>query len=103
MANYDERQSENAAEDRELLQRLDLQPSHSLADIGCGTGRLACAAARLCREVPAIDISLPMLAATKRTYGWIMEGLIKQAGLMLVSAQYYNGAMPNTSRRAPHD
>ena len=25
------------------------------------------------------------------TYGWIMEGLIKQAGLMLISAQYSKG------------
>jgi len=197
VATYDERQGDNDAEDRDLLHRLDLKPSHSLADIGCGTGLLACAAARLCREVHAIDISLPMLAATKRraeaakltnvttqhagflsfalpaagidvmttkfalhhlpdqwkgvaldrmaralkpgarllirgvvfsctpselpdtaeawiswmlantgydratvarhlrdehsTYGWIMEGLIKQAGLMLVSAHYSNG------------
>lgn len=197
VAAYDERQSGSAAEDRTLLETLGLGSSDTLADIGCGTGLLVCEAAKLCRGVYAIDVSLPMLATTRRrvgtsnltnvapqhagflsfalpdasidvmttkfalhhlpdqwkgvaldrmaralkpgarlfirdivfsctpselpqiaeawidwmlantgydratvarhlrdehsTYGWIMEGLIKQAGLMLVSAQYSNG------------
>lgn len=65
VATYDARQSDTA-EDAALLQRLGLQALDKLADIGCGTGLLACAAAKIAREVYAIDISLPMLEATRR-------------------------------------
>lgn len=114
VATYDERQSDSAAADDALLDRLGLASAAVMADIGCGTGLLACAGAMRCREVQAIDVSPPMLAATRRraaarglandratvachlrdehsTYGWIMEGLIRQAGLDLLAAEYSNG------------
>ncbi len=65
VATYDERQTDTG-EDVALLRKLGLGASDSMADIGCGTGILACAAASLCREVHAVDVSLPMLAATRR-------------------------------------
>lgn len=207
VATYDERQNNDATEDQALLARLDLKASDTITDIGCGTGLLACTAAKLCRAVHAIDISSAMLAATNRraaaaglanlatqqagflsfdlpeasldlittkfalhhlpdqwkgvaldrlakvlkpgaklfirdvvfscrsaelpetaeswidwmlantgydratvachlrdehsTYGWIMEGLIKQAGLDLVSAEYSNGVYADYVARKP--
>lgn len=65
VATYDERQAD-AGEDLALLRKLGLQATNVLADIGCGTGLLACAAATLCREIHAVDVSLPMLAAARR-------------------------------------
>jgi len=65
VATYDERQADTG-EDLTLLRKLGLRSSDIMADIGCGTGLLACTAAALCREVHAVDVSLPMLAATRR-------------------------------------
>ena len=65
VATYDERQADTG-EDLTLLKKLGLGTSGIMADIGCGTGILACSAATLCREVHAVDVSLPMLAATRR-------------------------------------
>jgi len=65
VATYDERQSNDADDDRALLATLGLSSSHVFADIGCGTGILVCEAAKLCREAHAVDVSLPMLAATR--------------------------------------
>lgn len=65
VATYDERQADTG-EDLTLLKKLGLGSSDIMADIGCGTGILACSAAALCREVHAVDVSLPMLAATRR-------------------------------------
>lgn len=66
VATYDERQSDDAKKDRVLLAKLGLASEHDFADIGCGTGLLVCEAARLCRTAQAIDVSAPMLAATRR-------------------------------------
>lgn len=65
VATYDERQADTG-EDLTLLKKLGLRTSDIMADIGCGTGILACSAAALCREVHAVDVSLLMLAATRR-------------------------------------
>ncbi len=64
VATYDARQSGSLEEDRALLSELGLAPEHVLADIGCGTGLLAAAAAGLCARVHAIDVSAEMLKAT---------------------------------------
>lgn len=66
VATYDERQSNDTEKDRALLATLGLAASHNFADMGCGTGLLVCEAAKLCRGAEAIDVSLPMLAATRR-------------------------------------
>ncbi len=65
VASYDDRQSGDLAEDRALLGELGLKPEHVMADIGCGTGLLAAAAAQICARVHAIDASKAMLAATR--------------------------------------
>src|SRR5437763_8025118 len=50
---------------RGALAMLDVKPGWRVADIGCGTGILACEAALMGAEVDAIDISPAMLALAK--------------------------------------
>jgi len=64
VASYDDRQADDAGEDRELLSQLGVGPGQVVADIGCGTGMFACEAARLGAKVHAIDISAEMLGKT---------------------------------------
>ena len=61
VATYDARQGGDAAADRALLSGLGVTRDTALADIGCGTGILACAAAGMARSVRAIDVSGAML------------------------------------------
>ena len=65
VATYDTRQRSTDAAAAQLLQDLGVQHGAVLADIGCGTGVLACQAALLGCKVSAIDISDAMLAATR--------------------------------------
>jgi ubiquinone/menaquinone biosynthesis C-methylase UbiE len=48
-----------------LLQHLNLNQSHTLVDLGAGTGTFALAAAGLCRRVVAVDVSRDMLAVLR--------------------------------------
>jgi putative AdoMet-dependent methyltransferase len=66
VATYDERQTGRLEDDRRLLGSLSLSQGQTMADIGCGTGLLVAAAAGLCGQVHAIDISAGMLSATMR-------------------------------------
>jgi ubiquinone/menaquinone biosynthesis C-methylase UbiE len=43
------------------IRELGLDASATLVDLGAGTGLLALAAARICRRVIAVDVSLPMI------------------------------------------
>lgn len=65
VATYDARQGGDAAADRALLQNLGVTRDTAMADIGCGTGLLACEAAGMARSVRAIDVSGAMLAAAR--------------------------------------
>ena len=65
MASYDARQGDHTAEDEQVLARLHIGRGDIVADIGCGTGSLACAGARRGALVHAIDASPTMLAAAK--------------------------------------
>jgi putative AdoMet-dependent methyltransferase len=58
---YDERLGTQPAQERERLRRLGVAENHTLIDFGCGTGALALEAAKLCREVVAVDVSVAML------------------------------------------
>ncbi|MGE0120372.1 MAG: class I SAM-dependent methyltransferase [Dongiaceae bacterium] len=65
VATYDDRQNDDPAADRALLDRIGVEPTHHVADIGCGTGLLACEAARRSACVHAVDVSAAMLARTE--------------------------------------
>ncbi|MDO8912736.1 MAG: methyltransferase domain-containing protein [Phenylobacterium sp.] len=65
VATYDARQGGDLAADRALLSGLGVTRETALADIGCGTGILACAAGGMARSVRAIDVSDTMLNAAR--------------------------------------
>jgi SAM-dependent methyltransferase len=65
VAGYDRKAGVDPAPDLEVLLGLGLDETSTLVDLGCGTGRLALAAAPLCRRVVAVDVSPAMLAAMR--------------------------------------
>lgn len=58
---YESRQNTKLADDRELVKRLGISAGHSVIEFGCGTGSFVLAAAEVCAEIVAVDISQPML------------------------------------------
>ena len=66
VATYDARQKSTDEAAAQLLAELGVKPGSVLADIGCGTGVLACQAALAGCRVHAIDISQAMLEAVQR-------------------------------------
>lgn len=69
VADYDDRQGNSPQAADDLIDRLGLAVSDVVADIGCGTGVFACAAAQRCRQVHAIDVSKAMLDRASRRAG----------------------------------
>ncbi len=59
---YDRKAGTNPADDLAVLRDLGLNETHTLVDLGAGTGAFALAAASLCRRVIAVDVSPVMLA-----------------------------------------
>ena len=59
---YDHKAGTDPADDLDVLRDLGLNETHSLVDLGTGTGTFALAAAPLCRRVIAVDVSPVMLA-----------------------------------------
>ncbi len=62
---YDAKAATDPAEDLAILCDLGLNSTHTLVDLGAGTGTFALAVAPLCRRVVAVDISPVMLAALR--------------------------------------
>ncbi len=58
---YDDKAGTNPADDLAVLRKLGLNATHTLVDLGAGTGTFALAAAALCRKVIAVDVSPVML------------------------------------------
>ena len=58
---YDRKAGTDPAEDVTLLRDLGLNGTHTLVDLGAGTGTLTLAAAPLCQRVVAVDASPEML------------------------------------------
>lgn len=61
VSGYDLKAGTDPTEDLTLLRGLGLSETHTLVDLGAGTGTFALAAAPLCARVVAIDVSLAML------------------------------------------
>lgn len=64
-ASYIDRQRESTTRARATLKMLGVKPGWRIADIGCGSGILACEAAKMGAMVDAIDISPAMLKLTE--------------------------------------
>jgi ubiquinone/menaquinone biosynthesis C-methylase UbiE len=62
VAGYDRKAGLDPSEEVAVLRDLGLDETHTLVDLGAGTGAVALAAARACRRVVAADVSTAMLA-----------------------------------------
>jgi len=62
---YDDKAGTDPTEDVVILGNLGLDATHTLVDLGAGTGTFVLAAAPHCRRVVAVDISQAMLAGLR--------------------------------------
>jgi ubiquinone/menaquinone biosynthesis C-methylase UbiE len=65
VAGYDRKAGTDPAEDVHALRDADVHEGSVVVDLGAGTGTIATAMAPWCREVIAVDVSVPMLDATR--------------------------------------
>ncbi len=76
-----------------LVRRMDLRPSDVLLDIGCGAGRILCAAARTpVRRVIGLDID-PKIAAIARENARHLQG--RQAEIEVVEGNALSYEIPD--------
>lgn len=76
VAAYDQRQGSDPAKEHALIERLNLGHDDRVADLGCGTGSFALAAATVCRAVHAVDVSTAMLDhVARKAAGAGLDGL----------------------------
>jgi SAM-dependent methyltransferase len=103
VATYDARQRSTDAAAAALLDELGLQSGQVFADLGCGTGVLACQAALKGCEVRAIDISAQMLDATrKRAEILKASGItVQQAGFPRAPEAHCQELSPRSRLRPP--
>jgi ubiquinone/menaquinone biosynthesis C-methylase UbiE len=83
VAGYEAKAGYDPAADLEALQRLGLGPSSLVIDLAAGTGAFAIAAAGLCREVVAVDVSPAMTAVLREK-----QAALGLANLRVVGAGY---------------
>jgi len=65
VAGYDRKAGTDPADDVEILRAAGVCERSVVVDFGAGTGTFATAIAPWCRTVVAVDVSAPMLAATR--------------------------------------
>jgi len=65
VARYDRKAATDPSDDVEALRGAGVSDSSVVVDLGAGTGTFAAAIAPWCREVIAVDVSIPMLSAIK--------------------------------------
>ena len=63
---YDHKAGTDPADDLAVLRELGLNATHTLVDLGAGTGTFALAAAAFCRRVIAVDVSPVMLGLLRQ-------------------------------------
>ncbi|MDQ1510870.1 MAG: hypothetical protein QOG50_2714, partial [Actinomycetota bacterium] len=65
IAGYDRKAATDPSDDVRELRDAGVNESSVVVDLGAGTGTFAAAIAPWCNEVVAVDVSAPMLAATR--------------------------------------
>lgn len=73
VAGYDRKAATDPSDDVRAMRDAGIGEHSVVVDLGAGTGTFAAAIAPWCREVIAVDVSAPMLAATRercRELGW---------------------------------
>jgi SAM-dependent methyltransferase len=65
VASYDRKAGFDPTDDLDALVRYGLGPDSTVVDLGSGTGVFSIAAAPLCRQVMAVDVSPPMCDALR--------------------------------------
>lgn len=65
VTSYDQKAGNDPQDDLNLLRDLGLNQTHTLIDLGAGTGTFALAAAPYCKRVVAVDVSPVMLTSMK--------------------------------------
>jgi SAM-dependent methyltransferase len=65
IAGYDRKAGTDPGDDVEVLRAAGVNEHSTVIDLGAGTGTFAAAMAPWCREVVAVDVSKPMLAALR--------------------------------------
>jgi len=65
VASYDRKAATDPSDDLQVLVAAGIDERRVVVDLGAGTGTFAAAMAPRCREVVAVDVSAPMLAATR--------------------------------------
>jgi ubiquinone/menaquinone biosynthesis C-methylase UbiE len=66
VAGYDRKAGTDPSDDLAVLRDLGLNETHTVVDLGAGSGRFALAAAPVCRRVVAVDVSPAMLALLRQ-------------------------------------
>ncbi|MGH2515460.1 MAG: class I SAM-dependent methyltransferase [Ktedonobacterales bacterium] len=74
---YDRKAGVNPTGDVALLRELGLNATHTLVDLGAGTGAFALAVAPHCRRVVAVDVSPVMLALLRQKAAQLSIGNIE--------------------------
>ena len=65
IAGYDRKAATDPSDDVQVLRGAGVDESSVVIDLGAGTGTFAAAIAPWCGEVVAVDVSVPMLTATR--------------------------------------
>jgi hypothetical protein len=103
VAVYDIKQKSGDAAAAALLDELGVQPGMRMADLGCGTGVLACQPGELKATVDAWlqwmqqergysrEENVMHVRDEHSTFAWVLEGLIERAGFRMLSARFARG------------
>src|SRR5712692_1952199 len=103
VSGYDRKSETDPTDDVAWLRNLGLNETHTLVDIGAGTGTFALAAAPFCRRVVAVDVSPTMITLLREKAARQQIGNIEYAQQGFLTYQHQGEAADFVySRHALH-